>query len=264
MNVGIIGLGVVGSAVQHGLQRVGHFVIGYDISLPETKLSDVLDTDLLFICVPTPPSENGACDVSIVTEVVAQLTDNEYQGLAVIKSTVSPGTTERLARSTSVRLAFCPEFLRERAAYTDFVDNHDLLVVGAFASDDFDLIREVHGSLPRHVVHLTPTEAEMCKYFSNVLNALRIVFANEFYEVATALGADYSRIKQAMVQRPDIPDRYLDCNEHFRGFGGVCLPKDTRAFAQFVRDLGLDLCLFDTIVHENEKFRTTVPTGMRS
>jgi UDP-glucose 6-dehydrogenase len=67
-----------------------------------------------------------------------------------------------------------------------------------------------------------------------------------------------------MVLRSDVPDRYLECNENFRGFGGACLPKDTRAFAQFVRDLGLDLELFETIVRENEKFRTTAFEGMRN
>lgn len=263
MNVGIIGLGVVGSAVQHGLQRVGQHVTGYDIRDPGTGLENVLGADVIFICVPTPPSNDGACDVSIVEKVISELDAARFEGLVAIKSTVTPGTTERLSKQSSLRIAFCPEFLRERAAYSDFVDNHELLVIGAFADNDFALIRDSHGWLPQHVVHLTPTEAELCKYFSNVLNALRIVFANEFYEVANALGADYTRIKQAMVHRSDIPDRYLDCNEHFRGFGGVCLPKDTQAFAQFVRHLGLNLSLFETIVCENEKFATTVPAGMR-
>jgi UDPglucose 6-dehydrogenase len=263
MNVGIIGLGVVGAAVQHGLQRVGHRVIGYDVRLSETTFEDILDTEMLFICVPTPLSSSGRCDVSIVEMVARDLDRAQFQGLTVIKSTVQPGTTDWLAKQMNLRLAFCPEFLRERAAYTDFVDNHELLVIGAYDDNDFIRIRDLHRSLPKHVVQLTPIEAELCKYFSNVFNALRIVFANEFFEVATALGADYSRIKQAMVHRSDIPDRYLDCNEQFRGFGGVCLPKDTRAFAQLAHDLELDLCLFDTIVAENEKFKTTVPAGMR-
>src|SRR4051812_16520242 len=173
MNIGIIGLGVVGSAVQLGLQRLGHHVIPYDTRLPDTKLEHLLGTELLFICVPTPTADDGRCDVSIVEAIVNELDALAYQGLAVVKSTVTPGTTERLAGIHTVRLAFCPEFLRERAAFTDFVENHELLVVGAFNEEDFELIRQAHDPLPKSVVWLTPTEAELSKYFSNVFNALR-------------------------------------------------------------------------------------------
>jgi UDP-glucose 6-dehydrogenase len=66
-----------------------------------------------------------------------------------------------------------------------------------------------------------------------------------------------------MVQRNNINDAYLDCNESIRGFGGACLPKDTKAFAVLVKELGLDMRLFETIVQENAKFKTTVFEGMR-
>jgi len=263
MKIGIIGLGVVGNAVKHGLEKIGHEVPTYDIKHLDTKLADVLDTELCFISVPTPCDADGACDTSVVASVVQDLERAAYRGLVVIKSTVTPGTTDHLSKSTSLRLAFCPEFLRERAAYTDFVENHDVCAIGAYAHVDFELIRLAHGTLPKNVVHLTPTEAELTKYFSNIFNALRIIFANEFYDVAQALGADYTKIKNAMVNRSNITDVYLDCNENFRGFGGVCLPKDTQAFASLVKQLGLDLKLFETIVEENKKFKRTVPDGMR-
>ncbi|MFA5185784.1 MAG: hypothetical protein WC551_04815 [Patescibacteria group bacterium] len=263
MKIGVIGLGVVGSAVKHGLERLDHQVIGYDIKLPDTTLESVLDTDLCFICVPTPPDETGSCNISIVQNVVGELDTAGYKGLCVIKSTVTPGTTDELKKTTKIRLAFCPEFLRERAAYTDFVENHDLCVIGADDPADFELVKTAHGRLPQNFAHLTPLEAEFAKYYSNIFNALRIVFANEFYEVCKATGADYSKIKQALVKRSTIHDVYLDCNENIRGFGGVCLPKDTAAFAQFVDKLGLDMKLFSLIVDENKKFTRTVFKGMR-
>ena len=162
-------------------------------------------------------------------------------------------------------------------AVVDFVENHDVCVIGAhppssqrnpdwsiqMGCDDVAVLREAHGSLPVHVAVMTPTEAELAKYFSNTFNALRVVFANEFYEVCRAMGASYGAVKDAMVRRSTIADAYLDCNERYRGFGGVCLPKDTAAFAAHVRTLGLDARLFETIVEENKKFRVTVPAGMR-
>lgn len=264
MKIGIIGLGVVGSAVKHGFERIGHSVEGYDIKYPQTSLKNLIGAELCFICVPTPTSSDGGCDISIVEEIFGDLSREKYTGLTVIKSTVIPGTTESLAKKfTNLRCAFCPEFLRERAAYTDFVENHDLCVIGTFDDESYHLIKEAHGPLPKKTVRLTPTEAEFSKYFSNIFNALRITFANEFYEVCKAMGVDYSNIKNAMVFRNTINDAYLDCNENFRGFGGVCLPKDTEAFASFVKKVGVDMNLFDLICQENKKFRKTIPNGMR-
>lgn len=265
MRIGIVGLGIVGESVRQGLGRIGHTVIGHDIKLPDTSIEDVLKTEICFISVPTKADEDGACDTSIVESVVQYLADQKYSGVVTIKSTVTPGLTDRLAaRHPDLRLAFCPEFLRERSAFTDFFENHDICAIGAFTDEDYSVIEEAHGSIPKAFSRLTPLEAEFVKYFSNVFNAMRIVFANEFYEVCTAAGADYTKIKNAVVKRENIPNVYLDCNENSRGFGGVCLPKDTRAFANYAKGLGLDhLALFETIVTENEKFKTTVFEGMR-
>lgn len=269
MRLGVIGLGVVGGAVFHGLERIGHQVYGYDLKDPATSIHDVLVTDATFVCVPTPQLADGSCDSSRVESVVEQLDGLDYRGLIVIKSTVPPGTTAKLAgRYESMRLAFCPEFLRERAAFVDFVENHDVCVIGVcdgeWRTGDEKVLREAHGKLPIYIAVMTTTEAELAKYYSNVFNALRVVFANEFFEVCKVLGADYATIKAAMVKRATIVDAYLDCNDRYRGFGGVCLPKDTAAFAALVRQLGLgDLKLFETIVEDNKKFRTTVPEGMR-
>lgn len=265
MKIGVIGLGVVGSAAYDGLARLGHEMQGYDPKDPQTAFDKVLNTDTCFICVPTKTDDTGRCDTSIVEQVLSRLSESGYTGVATIKSTVLPGTTESFAKKfPSLRLAFCPEFLRERAAKEDFFEHHDLCAIGAFRNEDYETIRTAHGTIPKEFVRLSPTEAELLKYFANTFNALRVVFANEFYEVATALGADYAKIKSAAVLRPGVPDAYLEVKDDMRGFAGVCLPKDTRALATFVKDIGLDrLRLFETILEENAKFKPTVPGGMR-
>ena len=262
MKIGIVGVGMVGRSVHHGLSRIGHELSVFDINLPETSLSDVISTDLTFICVPTPSNPDGTCNASIVEKVVAELSDAGYQGLAVIKSTVEPGTTDKLhTRHQNLRLALCPEFLREKAAYTDFVEQHDVCIVGAYNEEDFELVKQAHDPLPDNYAHVTPLEAEFCKYFLNVFNALRIVYANQFYDVAKAAGADYQKIKNAITTHRVIPPVYLDCNENFRGFGGACLPKDTNAFAKYARRIlgePKNLSLFDHIVEINTRYKTTV------
>lgn len=258
MRIGIIGLGMVGNAIRHGFTKIGHEVKSYDIKDSSTSLRDILDTELCFICVPTPTTAEGFCDISIVRQVVRQLDEAQYQGLATIKSTITPGTTDQFSKTVTIRLAYCPEFLREKAAYTDFAENHDLCAIGAYTQADFELIKKAHGELPQHVAWMSPLEAELIKYFVNVYNAYRIIFANEFYEVCKTLGADYVKIKNAVVLRRNVGNAYLDCHENFRGFGGACLPKDAKAFATFVKQLGIDMKMFEAIVEENKKFRTTI------
>ncbi|HWB33888.1 MAG TPA: hypothetical protein VG753_01010 [Candidatus Paceibacterota bacterium] len=260
MKIGFIGLGMVGSAVSNGMAGIGHEVHGYDIKRTETSIHDVLGTEIIFVCVPTPSRADGSCDTSIVEQVVGDLDKAGYRGLVTIKSTVEPGTTDRLSRKyPGLRLAFCPEFLRERTSREDFVSNQYVCIIGTDNEKDYELLRDAHGSLPKNFARMKPTEAELAKYFWNVFNALRVVYANQFYDVAKAAGADYKTIKNALVRHPNISDAYLDCDENFRGFGGNCLPKDTAAFAHFARKtVGGDLSLFEGIVEINKRYKQTV------
>jgi UDPglucose 6-dehydrogenase len=261
MRVGVIGVGKVGSAVRHGFNRIGHDVVAYDVKLPETSLKDVLFAEVVFVCVPTPQSADGSCDTSIVEKVVSDLAAEKFRGLVTIKSTVQPGTTDRLAKAyPSLRLAFCPEFLRERAMYIDFVENHDVCIIGTHNVRDAELLKEVHDPLPKAYATVAPIEAEFAKYFMNVFNALRIVYANQFYDLCKAAGADYNKVKNAIVKHRSVQDVYLDANEQFRGFGGACLPKDTAAMAFFAKSLlgKDDLSLFDGIVEINKRYKPTV------
>jgi UDPglucose 6-dehydrogenase len=252
LSVGIVGVGLVGSTLRYGFRRLGHDVAIYDPRFPGTKLTDVLGTQLVFICVPTPPTYGGVCDTSIVQSAVAELESLNYRGLVVVKSTVIPGTTDELHLNHRLAIANCPEFLREKCSYSDFVENHDVCVIGAYRHIDFELIRLAHGYFPKKFVMMTPLEAEFCKYFVNTFNALRINFANQFYEVCKNMNVDYSVVKNAMALRQSIGPHYLDCAPNFRGFGGACLPKDTRAFAEFVKDLGIRAPIFEQIVDYNE------------
>jgi UDPglucose 6-dehydrogenase len=252
MKIGIVGIGMVGETLQYGFERIGHDVYAHDIKWP-TKLESLLETEILFVCVPTPNNSKG-CDTSQVERVCLELNLLHYRGLIVIKSTVTPETTDAMiAYYEELHIAFCPEFLRERSRFSDFVENHDICIMGAHRPEYFELIERAHGSLPKRFIRLKPLEAELAKYFCNTFNAMRITFANQFYEVCEKAGADYTAIKNAVVQRPSIGDHYLECNKRFRAFGGNCLPKDTRAFLRYAQDIGADPYLFETIMVLNEK-----------
>jgi len=264
MNIGIVGLGIVGSAVRYGFEKLGHKVVGHDTK-DDTRLEEVLDSEVIYLCLPTPQADDGHCDVSIIEDVAEQLVTNHgYGGVVAIKSTVTPGTTAKLQEKLGTgKICHVPEFLRERAAIIDFTDNHDVCVIGTESDEVFETVKGSHGYYPKQFIQLTPTEAEISKYFNNIYNAMLITFANGFYELCQSAGADYSRVKNAMVQRDHIYNKYLDCNDNLRGFGGMCLPKDTAAIAAFAKDIGLSVDLFQAIVDDNKKYKTTVFEGMR-
>jgi len=262
MKIGIIGVGIIGGACKYGFEKLGHKVICHDIAL-DTNIEDVLDTQITYICVPTPSDEDGSCNTSIVESVVHELHTLGYSGIVAIKSTVKPTTTEKLIKETGMEICFVPEFLRERCSISDFTENHDLLAIGSHSQTTYEMVKLCHGSYPKSHSHLTPTEAELLKYYSNVINALKVVFANEMYEICKTVGADYTKVKETFIKRGTTKDLYLDVNDNFRGYAGMCLPKDTKALDSFVKELGLDLKLFETMESENNKFKKTVFDGMR-
>ena len=262
MKIGIIGLGIVGGATRDGFQKLGHDISIHDIAL-NTHIDDVLETELCFICVPTPSKDSGECDTTIVESVVKNLYDKEYGGIICIKSTVSPGTSEILKDRYGKNICFVPEFLRERCATEDFINNHDVCIIGTSSNEFYSKIKDAHGNLPHKVIRLTETEAEFCKYFNNSYNATLITFANSFYEICKSMDVDYTNVKNAAIGREHINDKYLDCNENLRGFGGVCLPKDTRALAALAKEEGVDGQFFKALLEENNKYKTTTYAGMR-
>lgn len=252
--VGVIGKGTVGSAVYEGLLSIGNDVSFFDPAFPESKFEDILDTECVFISVPTDQDANGDCDVTIVNKVVAELYDAGYTGLISIKSTVVPGTSVRLQEGyPTLRLSSTPEFLRAKTALADFIYNHDVLVVGTFNEEDAELIERIHGSLPKSVSRVHPTEAEVIKYFNNVHHSVSVIFANIAFEVCQKLGVDYDNVYETIIKRECFNPAYLRCNQNVRGFGGHCLPKDTSAWNNLLKKLGLEFELIQATLNDNKR-----------
>lgn len=268
MKIGIVGSeGIVGSTCKFGFEKVGHEVLCHDIVLG-TSIKNVLDTEIIFICVPTPTREDGSCDTSIVESVIEQINTCRVQTkitkseIIAIKSTVAPRTTELFAsKYKDLQFAFVPEFLRERCPISDFTENHDVCIIGTYSEEIFEKIKNAHGKLPKKFVRLSPTEAEFVKYFTNSFNAMRIVFANSFYEICKKYDVDYTIVKDAATNINHIPHNYLECNENMRGFAGMCLPKDLKVLAKMSECTCADF--FNNILRENEKYNKTVFKGMR-
>ena len=263
MRIGIVGLGVVGSAIKTGFEKLGHDIVCHDLKL-QTTLQDVTDSEILFLCVPTPQGDDGSCDTTIITGILTELSANNYKGIVAIKSTVECGfTRSSIEKFKNLTICFVPEFLRERCAVDDFINNHNLLAVGTHDKFVFDKVVEAHGHYPKDSVKLKPTEAEILKYYNNVFAAYKIIFANIMSEVCNKLDCDYTTVKDAFVKFGRCKDTYLDVNENLKGYGGICLPKDVKAMAKLLDKLEIDFDTFKSIDRDNSKLKITVFNGMR-
>jgi UDPglucose 6-dehydrogenase len=263
MRIGIIGLGVVGSAIRTGFERLGHDVLCHDLKL-DSSTNDVIDSEIVFVCVPTPQGDDGSCDTTIITGVLQDLSDKDYKGIVAIKSTVECGYTQMsIDKFKHMTLCFVPEFLRERCAVDDFISNHNLLAVGTDDKFVFNKVVEAHGHYPKETAQLKPTEAEILKYYNNVFAAQKIIFANIMAEVCDKLGCDYTTVKDAFVKFGRCKDTYLDVNENLKGYGGMCLPKDVKAMAKLLEKLNIDFDTLKSVDSDNSKLKTTVFNGMR-
>ena len=266
MRIGIIGAGIVGGTMEHCFKDK-HELFVHD-PRRGTDLSDVIENcEMAYIAVPTPANDDGSCDTSIVEGILDELPDGF---IAVIKSTVIPGTTARLqSEYPRLKLAYSPEFLVERNRLQDFA-NQKILVVGSDHEDVASLVFQHHKIADvldgAKMFHVTNTEAEMVKYTKNNFYALKVIFANQMYDICNAMGIEWSVIKEIITAPQDQPIG----NSHLepmmglmRGFGGKCLPKDTLALRELARSLGVDYDLLDAMQSDNAALRNT-PTGKPS
>ena len=248
MKIGIVGQGYVGTAVKEVFSK--HYETNtFDLngkcncnSIHEL----VNNSDIIFVCVPTPMKKDGSCDTSIVESVVKDINEtvncNQDGKIVAIKSTIPPGTTNRLNKeSKNISVIFNPEFLTE-ANFVDDFKNQNRIIIGG-ESPSTTKLRQVYSlAFPdAKIVKTGSKTAEMVKYFTNTFLATKVSFANEMKQICDKIDIDYDKVVEYATYDERLgkshwavpgPDGKL-------GFGGSCFPKDINALINFSDEFDL-------------------------
>lgn len=242
MKIGFIGQGYIGKNYADDFERRGFSVVRYALEEPHINNKEkIKDCDIVFIAVPTPTTPDGF-DSSVVAGAVSLVGDGN---IAVIKSTVLPGTTKRLQLANpNITLLVSPEFLSEATAAKDAA-HPPQNIVGIPVQDAAhkDAAKKLHSVLPEapHALTCGSDEAELFKYAHNLNGYFQIILSNLLYDTAQNLGADWAPIQEAIEADPLISGRYANpVHKSGRGAGGHCFIKDFAAFRTLYEDLVKD------------------------
>lgn len=263
MKIGIIGQGVVGTALYRGFKQKGYAVLCYDKhkETPNSLIDTVAKSKVLFICVPTPEAENGSVDLSIVDEVIMQIAAIAERNLLkekliVIKSTVIPGTTRKYQVKYKDLFFFSsPEFLDSDFAIRDFL-NPDKIIIGytGLSKKFVQIVSDIFYPFNSQILVMRSDEAEMVKYMTNAYYALKTIFGNEIYDFCQHVGLDYDVVRDAFIVNRRVGNSHFEpFHKGGRGAGGACLPKDLNALLHFDETGGSSFNLLKKVQNINAK-----------
>jgi UDPglucose 6-dehydrogenase len=281
----IMGSGVVGAATGEGFLKAGHDVTFVDIN--EVRVRELRDRgwdartaidladepeSLIFLTLPTP-NDGHRYDLSAFTAGTAAvgraIADASVKHIVVVRSTVPPGTTEGLVKTTleessgkvaneGFGLASNPEFLRAASAAEDFA-NPWMTIIASRDPRNVERLRSLLSPFGGELRTFTnPAEAEFIKAAHNIYNATKISFWNEMWLVAEKIGLDLDPIAATVARSAEGS---INPEYGIRGgapYGGVCLPKDTQGFLGFADTVGVDMPLLSAVVEVNDRLAALV------
>jgi UDPglucose 6-dehydrogenase len=226
------------------------------------------------LAVSTP-----SVDDAIVLDYIEAAALDVGRGLAqvdhfvpiVVRSTVPPSTTEQritpiLERASGKRagldfgVAMNPEFLRQVSSEQDFARPW-VTVLGVSDRQTAEILEQLYAPFGALIVRCTPTEAEMIKYVNNVYNAVKISYFNEVHAICERLGIDSGLVGAAVARTAEGMWNPLYGTRGGVPYGGACLPKDTLAFLEFVRSLGMEHQLLEATIAVNRQLAASVPAA---
>lgn len=250
MNCSIVGYGHVGKAM-HALFKDA---VIYDEPLKIGKKDAVNETDVAFVCVPTPESPDGSCNTAIVESVIAWLETR----LIIIRSTVPVGFTESMVKKYKKKIVFQPEYYGETVNHP-FSDlrNQNWLSFGG-ETDSIDIAIQLYQQVLNSNIKINMADSnsvEFAKYMTNSFLATKVTFCNEMYDLANKLGVNYNQAREIWLCDPRIGRSHTFVYPENRGFGGSCLPKDLSAIIYQADEANIDVTLLKNVKEKNKLYQ---------
>lgn len=218
-----------------------------------------------FVCLPTPMFEDGSADLSIVEGALKELAAVSGERIAVVKSTVPPGSIERwnsMFSQTGLRIIFNPEFLTEANALDD-MRNQTRIILGG-PRPWINVVKQVfQAAFPKvPIIKTSSTTAEMVKYLTNNFLSVKVAFANEMAQICEALdksglNVDYDKVIEYSKYDKRLGDSHwaVPGPDGSRGFGGHCFPKDLNALTHVAKELGVKPTVLLAVWEKNLEVR---------
>ena len=266
MSISIIGLGFVGNAMFESfkLKNINGIIL-YDkyknggIGLLESCLT----AQLIFLALPTQYNYNlGEYDKSAIYKTCDYLTDNNYNGVLIIKSTVEPETTIRLSEKyEKLHFIHNPEFLTARTAFEDFHNQkHIVLGQGPTCPDEkLNVVKDFYTKYyPDAVISVcTSLESESMKIFCNSFYAVKIQFFTELYLLCQKNGCKFSNVKSMMLKNNWINPMHTNIpgSDGLVSYGGLCFPKDTMALDSYMKKMNTPNAVLNNTISERDELR---------
>jgi nucleotide sugar dehydrogenase len=240
--VGVIGNGFVGEAISFAFSSVADMYI-YDTD-PSRCLNDiesVHNCNFVFICVPTPMYMDGSQDLSYVESVFEK---GNVKPIYIIKSTVLPGTTEKLSKKyPNFKIIFSPEFLTERTAKLDMLTQSRIILGGKLSLTEKAKTLFNQRFKIKNIIQTDSKTAELTKYMNNTFFATKVSIMNEFKLLCDKIGANWEDALMGFVSDGRIGNSHLNVPGHDGklGYGGTCFPKDVNALLSFSKKENIEL-----------------------
>lgn len=223
----------------------------------------IINKEIFFIAVGTPPDEDGSADLQYVLTVAKTIATHMTNNSIIInKSTVPVGTadkvsnciTEVLTQTNRTDLQFTvasnPEFLKEGSAVNDCM-RPDRIIIGTDNLETEKTLRELYAPFNRNhekIIVMDIRSAELCKYAANCMLATKISFMNEVANLAEKLGADIEMIRRGIGSDPRIGYHFIYAGA---GYGGSCFPKDVKALIRTANEINFDTKLLSAVEERN-------------
>lgn len=242
IKVGIIGCGFVGSALKIWLEENNKDVAIRVSDPPKGYNDDMSDIDVAFVQIHMPTEDDGTQDLTLMKQIICNLPNVPV----FVRTTILPGTSERLTRETGHQVCYMPEFLTQRTYIEDF-KRQTMVFTGSV-----DLLAKIFKG--KKFAVMTPLEAEITKYAHNVFGAYKVTYFNAVKEYCEKMGADWANVHMGVLLSGYINETHTNVPgpDGKCGYGGKCFPKDVNAFAKLTagQPLGTLLApLHDLNVH---------------